>query len=142
MTNEELQNLPLYPLQQYIAECSDRLACDNGMLCGKISEATNQRFNVNAMICAQCMLSGIQNQVFIDSNIKNTLLGQLNLAILGFYTDHNYVLDIFRYAYQYSVGDNATILRIANFLVEAVRLGRLSLEEADALITEIPELDA
>lgn len=143
MTEQELLNLPTFPLQQYLAPCSDRLTCsDQTILCGRISSVVKQRYNVNAIICAQCMLNGTPDQAFIDNNIKITALGQLNLIVLGFYPDHATVMDMFRYAYQYSVGDTATIARIAGFLVDAVRFGRLSLEEADTLTDEIPELDA
>lgn len=125
---------------KYLAECEFRKIFEEDKekkypICMKISEAYGHTFGANPKLCAECMLTGTQNQSVIDRYIIKAKLDQLHLAHLGFYTNEEDIEQMLVSLWPYVKADAKIRASIATRLEQMVRLKRISLERAEKIVT-------
>jgi hypothetical protein len=144
-----MSDLPYKPLKpqdhKYLCDCPFRRPFPNSatvMACGLIEDATGMVQPVNPMTCAQCRLDdGGPSPAHIRAMARGHLLGQLQLVLFGFFSDTERIKGLFKRAWEVLAEDIPSRKAIADMLEKCIKKGRLSQDEALALIKDhIPGL--
>lgn len=104
-------------------------------LCMLQSIATKQTVGVTPFYCAECMLKSDEpNMEVVNGGIRNAYFTLVEKVYYGFISGAEDIKHVFRQTYLCSKGSAPHLEKLAGFLEKCVEVGRLSAEEAIALV--------